>query len=99
MRLRLGRTWSDSRGLGSLGFVDFGPGVAELDGSVEDRLFGGRVGVDGEVADSFELVLGSRWGGGDAGFGDGLRRDDQRQGIQLGGEIRVGGFVAGGREE
>ncbi len=76
MRLRFGRTWNGWRGLGSLGFVDFGPSVAELDGAVEYRFFGGGVGVDGEVADSFELVLRARCGGGDAGFGNGFRRDD-----------------------
>ena len=76
MRRRFGQTWSVWRGLRSLSFVDFCPGVAELDGSVKDRLFGRRVGVDGEVADSLELVFGAQCGGGDAGFGDGFRGDD-----------------------
>ena len=81
MRLLFGRTWSDWGGLGSLSFIDFCPGVAELDGSVEDGFYGGGVGVDGEVADSFELVFRSGGGAGDAGFGDGLRGDHKRMGV------------------
>ena len=36
--------------------LDFRPGVAQGDGTVEDKLLRSRVGVDAEVSDSLELV-------------------------------------------
>lgn len=37
-------------------FLDFSPGVAEADRSVEDGLALSAVGIDTEIAQSFELV-------------------------------------------
>src|SRR5689334_17215590 len=43
----------DSSGLP--GLLDFGPGVAQRDGAVEDGPRGGRSAVDAEVAEPLEL--------------------------------------------
>ncbi len=37
-------------------FLHFGPGVAEADGSVEDELAFGAVGIDAKIAHSLELI-------------------------------------------
>ena len=40
--------------------LDFGPGVAQRHGAVEDRLAGRGIGIDAEVAEPLELVARAR---------------------------------------
>jgi len=43
----------------TLAFFDFGPGVAQRGGAVEDQAFGLRIQVDTEIAEALELVTGA----------------------------------------
>src|SRR5215831_7480854 len=74
-----------SRAAGSCGpaLLDFRPRVFQRDRAVEDGGAGLGVGVDGEVAEALELVVGAFGDVGEAGFQHGAGEDFERVGIEV----------------
>jgi len=73
--------------------LDFGPGVLEGHGTVEDRLAGGGIGIHREVPDALELERGRRVG--ERGFELAVRQHFERVRIEVGGEILAFPDLAG----